>query len=200
MGNLEAEGLGDRTRLVGDVMTDVLLRTAERVRRDPVASPVSDDEPYVLATIHRADNTDDPDRLRAIIDALAGCDDAVYLPVHPRLRARCIEFGIEPSLGSIRAVEPMGYPQLVQALATARGVVTDSGGLQKEAFLLGVPVHGPHRNRVGGDTRNGWNVLVADPKDLPEALARTRPSVKRGSPYGDGHAADHVIDALSTWR
>jgi UDP-N-acetylglucosamine 2-epimerase (non-hydrolysing) len=104
-------------------------------------------------------------------------------------------------LGSIRTIEPLGYPQLVQALGGAQAVVTDSGGLQKEAFLLGVPTSTVRTETEWVETLgHDWNVLVADPKNLPDALARPRPTAERGSPYGDGQAAAHAIDALRTWR
>lgn len=200
--NLCAEGIGDRTQLVGDVMADVLLGVAARVRRTRVASPViADETPYILATIHRADNTDNPERLLTIIEALAASDHLVYLPAHPRLRARCAEFGINLAAGSIQLTDPLGYPQLVQALLGAAGVVTDSGGLQKEAFLLGVPTSTVRSETEWVETLvGGWNVLVPDPRDLPDALSRSRPTCERGNPFGDGHAASRAVNALENWR
>lgn len=199
--NLVAEGLGERTRLVGDVMTDVLLRVADRVRRKPVPSPVTNSAPYVLATIHRAENTDDPNHLRAIFEALAGSEREVFLLIHPRLRARCAEFGIDPDVGSIRTVNPLTYPQLVQALGAAQAVVTDSGGLQKEAFLLGVPASTIRTETEWTETLIGeWNVLVKDPKDLWSALNRPQPTSERGIPYGEGRAATLVLETLQLWR
>lgn len=201
--HLRAEGLAHRTQLVGDVMADVLLRIVQSIKTKPVMSPVSVGpiQPYVLATIHRAENTDDRNRLRSIVNALANCEHRVYLPVHPRLDLRCREFGIDLSVGSINPVDPLSYPQLVQTLTAAEAVVTDSGGLQKEAFLLRVPTSTMRTETEWTETLvDGWNVLVPDPGDLPAALARRRPSGDPGNPFGNGHAADATLEALISFE
>lgn len=192
---LATEGLAERTVVVGDVMVDVLARALalEESRADAPA----DSAPFVLATIHRAENTDDQVRLRGIIDALAGLPCAVRLPTHPRLLSRCAEFGIDLERGALEPVAPMGYRTLVHNLTRAQGVVTDSGGLQKEAYVVGVPTSTLRSETEWVETlAGGWNVLVADPADLGDAVARPRPSADRGAPFGTGHAADLVLDAL----
>lgn len=199
MGHLADEGLAARSVLVGDVMTDVCFRVRDAVLREGLR-PFTGLEPggYVVATIHRAENTDDPARLRAVVEALAGADLPVVLAVHPRLRARCAEFGIDLAAGSLVAVDPLPYPRMVAAILGSRGVVTDSGGLQKEAYLLGRPC-----TTLRGETEwvetveAGWNVLLPDLDGLGALAARPAPPRAPRAVYGDGKAADEVARALA---
>lgn len=197
MEHLANEGLAARSVLVGDVMTDVLHRTAERVGASPVASPIGGSEPYVVATIHRPQNTDDADRLAAILAALAGLDRRVFLAAHPRLVDRASAHGLRLDQGAITPVAPLSYPQLVQAVSVASAVVTDSGGLQKEAFLLGSPTTTVRPETEWVETlADDWNQLVDDPADIAASVSRRRPTAPRAQPYGDGHAAAATIAAL----
>lgn len=202
MGHLRDEGLADRAVLVGDVMTDVCLRVAaEMSGRRPDAWPLPAGEPYLLATIHRADNTDDPDRLRAILESLHKAPLPVVLTAHPRLRARAEEFGLPLTEGSLRAVPPLDYAGMMAAVRDARAVVTDSGGLQKEAFLLRTPCVTVRTETEWTETVDlGWNRLVPDPSDLPGALSAPRPPQTDATPYGDGHSAPAVVRALGAAR
>lgn len=188
--HLVREGLGERTVLVGDVMTDVLEQVARSVRARPVPSPVPLDEPFVLATIHRPDNTDDPERLAAVVTQLGRLDTPVHLAAHPRLVASAARAGVELTGGRLNVVEPLAYPQLVQALSHAQHVVTDSGGLQKEAFLMGVPTTTVRPETEWVETLvDDWNVLADDPEQILRAATRPRPSAPRSRPYGGGDAA-----------
>jgi UDP-N-acetylglucosamine 2-epimerase (non-hydrolysing) len=198
MNHLASEGLADRSVLVGDVMTDVCLRVRDTVAshlRDPPGALTSG--AYVVATIHRAENTDNPRRLRSIIDALAALPLPVLLLAHPRLVARCREYDIDVEAGSIHTANPLRYPQMVAAVLHAAGVVTDSGGLQKEAFLLGRPCTTLRNETEWTETLDDdWNVLAPGLDGLAELAARATPDVPRGTPYGDGHAAPAVVKAL----
>ncbi|GAA3868161.1 non-hydrolyzing UDP-N-acetylglucosamine 2-epimerase [Tessaracoccus defluvii] len=195
--HLAAEGLADRSVVVGDVMVDVCLQVRDAVAGRPLEVPVADGEPFVLATIHRAENTDDPARLRTIVEALAGVPVPVILPVHPRLAAKAAASGLSLEQGNIRTVEPLPYPVLVGALAAAAGVVTDSGGLQKEAFLLETPCLTVRTETEWVETlENGWNILDPEAARVAELAVRPRPSQDRGTPYGDGHAASAATAAL----
>ncbi|MFZ5872694.1 MAG: UDP-N-acetyl glucosamine 2-epimerase, partial [Actinomycetota bacterium] len=199
MDHLEREGLAERSILVGDVMTDVLLDVARRVTEERVASPISAGVEFVLATMHRPDNTDDPHRLAEILDSLAALEVPVYLAAHPRLVHKAKTFGLHLGRGSVITVPPLSYPQLVQAVLDATAVVTDSGGLQKEAFLLGTPTTTVRSETEWVETLSGgWNQLVDHPKDIPLAVGRQAPTAERGAPYGDGHAADRVIATLAS--
>jgi UDP-GlcNAc3NAcA epimerase len=188
---------------VGDIMRDAIELFRERVPRD-AADNVAHAAPgeYVLATIHRAENTDDAARLRSILSALAGLEKAVVLPLHPRTRRKLLEAGVTLP-GNIRAVEPLGYLEMIALEGQAACIVTDSGGVQKEAYYLGVPCVTARDETEWVETVEvGWNVLVgADTGRLESAvrgacspLARTRP---RPTLYGDGRAAERIVDILS---
>ena len=199
--NLEREGLGDRTEVVGDVMTDVLMRVRDEVSSRPVfelmeSVSVKAGE-YSLATIHRADNTDDPERLERLLDSLGAIDHPVVLLVHPRLRAKCESFGLRIDRGSLISRDPLPYPQLVASAMRARGIITDSGGLQKEAFLLRVPATTVRPETEWVETVElGWNVLVEPGAELIAAAQRPRPADTKAAPYGDGNAARAVASSL----
>lgn len=198
MAHLEREGLAERSRLVGDVMTDVLHRTRDRVlaesRLAPHGLPASG---YYVATIHRPDNTDDPERLRAIVEALADLPLPVLLLAHPRLRSLAAQHGILLETGALRVSDPLSYPELVASVLHSAGVVTDSGGLQKEAFLLRVPTTTVRPETEWVETVDlGWNVLVNDPEQIAAAVSRPVPKATDAAPYGDGHAAEAVVDEL----
>ncbi|MEV6209741.1 UDP-N-acetylglucosamine 2-epimerase (non-hydrolyzing) [Kitasatospora sp. NPDC051914] len=203
MTNLAAEGLDARAVLVGDLMLDTL-----KTVRDRSAGPRGDEPPpfltespgpYLLATVHRQATTDDPERLAAVVAALAACPQPVWLLVHPRLAARCRAFGIDLSRGALRAVDPLPYRSMIAALAGASGLITDSGGLQKEALALGVPCSTLRAETEWPETlHDGWNVLVPDLRDLPAAVARPRPAGEPPSPFGDGGAAARIIAALAS--
>jgi UDP-N-acetylglucosamine 2-epimerase (non-hydrolysing) len=195
MDHLANEGLAGKSVLVGDVMTDVLFLTRDAVQGDP--SPVEGD--YLLSTVHRAENTDDPSRLTAIIEGLAALPLPVVLLAHPRLVAKAAAAGISLEQGSLHGVEPLNYPSMVAAVLGARGVVTDSGGLQKEAYLLGTPTTTLRTETEWPETlEGGWNVLADDMKALADVVMRPRPTTPTGTPYGDGHAADKVVAALAS--
>lgn len=197
--HLTAEGLAERTVQVGDVMTDVCLATRDAVSEHPVQLPhgMNPDAPFVLATIHRADNTDDPARLDAILKALAAVPAPVVLLAHPRLVSLAQKHGLNLSAGSLIASQPLAYPQMVRAIMASAGVVTDSGGLQKEAFLLDTPTTTIRTETEWTETLdNGWNILDPDLTQLTKVAIRTRPIGEKGQPYGDGHASKRVIQAL----
>jgi UDP-N-acetylglucosamine 2-epimerase (non-hydrolysing) len=200
MSHLAREGLGDRAVLVGDVMTDVLYRVRDQV----VGSEVSLLErlglrlqDYYLATIHRAENTDDPARLSWIIHALSSLDRPVILLAHPRLVARAQSLDLSLNEGSMVSHTPLTYPDLIAAVLSSVGVVTDSGGLQKEAFLLGVPCATVREQTEWVETVDlGWNRLVDSHEELVAALHRQPPEPTDAAPYGDGHASERVINEL----
>lgn len=195
---LAKEGLSDRAVLVGDVMVDVCYLTRDAVIAEKPPIPgVEEGERFLLSTIHRAENTDDPDRLRAILDALKTLPMPVVLAAHPRLVAKTAEHGIELGGGSLRIVDPLGYPDMVNAIVHADGVVTDSGGVQKEAYLLGTPCTTLRTETEWVETlEGGWNVLDPDLTGIRKSAVRSRPQQDRGTPFGDGHAASAVVRAL----
>ncbi|HEX3591052.1 MAG TPA: UDP-N-acetylglucosamine 2-epimerase (non-hydrolyzing) [Pseudonocardiaceae bacterium] len=199
MGHLATEGLAERSVLVGDVMTDVLHEVLDEVQAQPLdlGVPVEPGE-YYVSTIHRPDNTDDPRRLRAILDGIAKAGRPVVLLAHPRLRALAERHGIELATGSVTVSAPLGYPQLVNAVRQSAGVITDSGGLQKEAFLMRVPCTTIRPETEWVETVElGWNVLVdKDFESLAAIVERPRPAATDATPYGSGDAARTAVRAL----
>lgn len=199
MNHLADEGLASRSVLVGDVMADVCLGTAATVAGRPVPLPDGVDRaaPYLMATVHRADNTDDRARLAAILDGLAALPVPVVLAAHPRLVARAESLGLSLRRGSIRVAEPLAYPDMVAAVRGSAGVITDSGGLQKEAYLLGVPCTTIRTETEWVETlAGGWNVLDPQLTNLAAVALRPRPAVERSHPYGRGDAAERAVAAL----
>lgn len=207
MRHLAAEGLSKRSVLAGDVMVDVCLRIRDAVLAGEHPKPVlpegiDPEAPYLLATLHRPDNTDDPRRLAAIVDSLASLPVPVALLAHPRLVVRAEEHGIKLNQGSLHSGRPLPYAGLVAAVLGSAGVVTDSGGLQKEAFLLDRVCTTIRPETEWVETlEGGWNQLVPNPHELDAAewakiATRPAPAAERGTPYGDGRAAHRVVEFL----
>jgi UDP-N-acetylglucosamine 2-epimerase (non-hydrolysing)/UDP-GlcNAc3NAcA epimerase len=209
--NLENEGLGQTARLVGDVMADVALifgPIADK-RSDALERLGVEPRSYSVATAHRAGNVDDPANLRALLEVLtrAGAGGPVVFAVHPRTRARLESEGLLDGLADrgIRAVDPLGYLDITRLVRSARAVITDSGGLQKEAFLASVPCVTMREETEWVETvETGWNRLVGlDPEAAERALAELPPAGERTSPaaeiYGGGKAGERVTAAIAEW-
>lgn len=198
--HLAREGLAERTVVVGDVMTDVVLATAASVADEPSALCTElglRPGGYRLATIHRPDNTDDPGRLEAILTDCGALDLPTVLLAHPRLQAAARAAGVELDRPGLLVHAPLAYPDLVAATLNSAGVITDSGGLQKEAFLLRVPVTTVRPQTEWVETLElGWNVLAEPGEQLRAAATRARPEPTEATPYGDGNAADLVVATL----
>jgi UDP-GlcNAc3NAcA epimerase len=203
MTNLRHESVAGMTELVGDVMVDVALATQPRAREQVDLVTARDVEPgaYVLATAHRAGNVDDPRRLRNLFDLLTAIPEPVVLPLHPRTRARLEQAGLDRELSDapgVTVTEPLGYFELTALLCHARRVLTDSGGVQKEAYLAGVPCVTLRANTEWTETvENGWNVLVDLDVDAALAALQREPPPTRPQLYGDGQAGQRVVDALN---
>lgn len=202
--HLTSEGLAERAVLVGDVMTDVLMDVRDQVSATPselLTDLDLEQGAYYLATIHRAENTDEPARLNEIVSALASLDRPVILLAHPRVVAKAASHGIELTQGSLISRPPLAYPDLIAAVLSSAGVVTDSGGLQKEAFLLRVPCTTVRTETEWVETVElGWNVLANTSEEIAAGVTRSRPSDTTESPYGDGRAAHRVVDILVSGR
>ena len=201
--NLRSEAVSGTVELVGDVMVDVALATQPlaRARSELVAARGVSPGEYVLATAHRAGNVDDPRRLRRLVELLLAVPHPVVLPLHPRTRARLLAAGLLDALAldeRMIVTPPLGYLELTALLCCARSVLTDSGGLQKEAYLAGVPCVTLRPNTEWVETvALGWNVLVdLDREAGLAALQRARPA-QRPPLYGDGRAGDRVLAALT---
>lgn len=204
--NLLREGISpDKIHLVGDVMYDAALYYGEKAEKHSQILKRLGLVPkgYILATVHRAENTDDPNRLRVILEALAEVhrEVPVVFPVHPRTRKRAEEFGLLHFLARVLAMAPAGYLDMVMLEKNARLIATDSGGVQKEAFFYRVPCVTLRNETEWGElVELKWNRLCPPATSL--SLARCLLDVWFGSqahPYGQGRAAEKIVSAL-WWR
>ena len=202
--NLRRESVAGAVELVGDVMVDValLLQPAARARTAALEPFGVAPGEYLLATAHRAGNVDDPARLSRLVDVLTSLPLPVVLPLHPRTDARLRAAGLRGRLEQAPGVtltEPLGYVELTALLCQARAVVTDSGGLQKEAYLAGVPCVTLRPNTEWTETvKLGWNVLADLDLDRVLAALEREPPAAAPPVYGDGHAGARVVAALAT--
>ncbi len=201
--NLRREGVAGAVELVGDVMVDLALEVQPRARArvDLVRAYGLAPGDYVLGTAHRAGNVDDRARLELLVALLLAIPVPVLLPLHPRTRLRLEQSSLLERLERSERVtltSPLGYLELTALLCNARAVLTDSGGLQKEAYLAGVPCVTLRPSTEWTETvEHGWNVLVdLDREAALCALARAVPT-QRPQLYGDGHACERVLDALT---
>ena len=188
---LRGERVAGEVEVVGDVMVDVaqLLGPRAAARTDALDAVGVTAGEYVLATAHRAGNVDDPDRLAALVALLATVPGPVVLPLHPRTAARLDAAGLRDALRGVRLTPPLGYLDFTALLRHARAVLTDSGGVQKEAYLAGVPCVTMRATTEWTETVDaGWNTLVdLDAAAAVAALSRTPPP-ERPPLYGDGRA------------
>ncbi|MFW6152740.1 MAG: non-hydrolyzing UDP-N-acetylglucosamine 2-epimerase [Halobacteriota archaeon] len=202
--NLTREGLAERTVLTGDVMLDALLWAREAAERRVSLLEELDLElhEYLLLTVHRAANTDDPRRLEAIIDTMLDRPERVIFPIHPRTEAALRSMGsLDRVERGMTVLEPVSYLEFIQLVSNAAVAVTDSGGVQKEAFLLETPCVTLREETEWTETvEAGWNVLVgAEPRRIHAAIDRVRSSVNsdgKPRPYGDGSAGPAIVDAI----
>ena len=202
-GILEGEGVGGRIEVVGDVMADANVRFAPIARKRSTILDVTGDSPrtYLVATLHREANVVQP-RLGRLLEGLSRLDEPVVFPAHPRTkvaieRLRGHVRGLSPD--NVRLLPPLGYLDFAALASQARVIVTDSGGLQKEAYWYGVPCVTARPSTEWVDTvEAGANVLVDDDPDrLVEAVRTARMPADRPQLYGDGHASERVAAALS---
>jgi UDP-N-acetylglucosamine 2-epimerase len=191
---LRGEGARGRVEVVGDVMADASLQLLPIALRRSRVLELLGLEPgsYAVATIHREANVR-PERLARILEGLGRGGEPVVFPAHPRTRSR-----LEAVPPNVRVVEPLGYLDMAALSSQARVIVTDSGGLQKEAYWYGVPCVTARPSTEWHDTvEAGANVLVDDdPERLAAAVASARMPAERPVLYGDGRASPRIAAAL----
>jgi UDP-GlcNAc3NAcA epimerase len=199
---LRGEQVTGEVVVVGDVMVDVATLLAPRARERTGVLEVCGvrSGEYLAATAHRAGNVDSPARLERLVELLLAVDGPVVLPVHPRTRARLDDAGLLERLQrGVRVVPPLGYLDFTALLVHARAVLTDSGGVQKEAYLAGVPCVTLRSTTEWTETVDaGWNVLVDLDADAAVAALRRPLPVERPPLYGDGRAGERVVEALTS--
>jgi UDP-GlcNAc3NAcA epimerase len=199
--DLAAEGITGNVHLVGDVMLDVLNWAVQRVTANPpdlAAQLGVAPKAYLVATIHRSENADDNGRLSRILAAFNHLEEPIVFPAHPRTRKSILALGC-PIASQIKIIEPLGYLDMIALVRGARLILTDSGGLQKEAYWLGVPCVTVREETEWVETvEAGWNTLAGTDKEkIVHAVASCRPPGQRPSLYGNGRAAEQCIEAIT---
>jgi UDP-N-acetylglucosamine 2-epimerase len=199
--NLANEGIVHGVYQVGDVMYDSVLHFAKLAEGQTQILKKLGLEPrrYVLATVHRAENTDDSTRLDNILSALDEISASglrVVFPLHPRTRKKMTEFGL--SLTHAKAIAPVSYLEMLLLEKNAKIILTDSGGVQKEAFSFQIPCVTLRDETEWIETvESGWNQLAgADPKSIGRAIQKAQPGKDRMGCYGDGRTASKIVDLL----
>ena len=204
--NLRNEGIVDGVHQCGDVMFDgsLFYRDRARERSSVLAALGLQGRRFALATCHRAENTDDPERLRAILGALQDLsrEVAVVLPLHPRTRRKIGEFHFDALLDGVRVIEPASFLDMTALEQAAAVILTDSGGVQKEAFFFQVPCVTLREETEWVETVVGGANVTAG-ADRSRIVAETRqrlasaPSWPDVTPYGDGNAASKIVEVLA---
>jgi UDP-N-acetylglucosamine 2-epimerase len=199
--NLASEGIWKNVHLVGDVMLDVLEWARQRMegRRGAILERLGlTPKSYVLATVHRAATTDCLDQLLQILNAFNTLDECVVFPVHPRTRRAMTEGGAKTNT-NVRVIDPVDYLEMLALSESSRMILTDSGGLQKEAYWLGVPCLTLRDETEWVETvEMGWNKLVGtDTETIVESVRDFAPAGTRPALYGDGRAASRCVALLA---
>ena len=208
--NLRSEGIAkEKIRFVGNVMIDSLMEHLKLAEKSTIRKDLDvDDREYAVVTLHRPSNVDDAETLAGILDALADISARlpIIFPVHPRTRANIDKFGLSEKIArsAIKLIEPLGYVDFMRLYSGARLVLSDSGGLQEETTVLGIPCLTLRHNTERPITiEMGTNILVGnDPANIKraasEALAQSRSNTKI-PPLWDGHAAERICDELANF-
>ncbi len=199
--NLEQEGVTQGVHLVGDTMYDAVLRFSARAQERAASLKALGLAPkgYLLATIHRAYNTDTPGPLSELFSAFGEVGEIVLLPLHPRTRQALERFAISIP-GNVRIIDPVSYLEMLVLEKNARLILTDSGGMQKEAFFLEVPCITLRPETEWVETvHSGWNRVVgSDPQRIVEAVKQQSwPQSVPPRLFGDGRAAERIVRILS---
>jgi UDP-GlcNAc3NAcA epimerase len=195
--NLKKEGICRGVYLTGDVMYDSIKRKLRGL------GPATEKTPYILCTIHRAENTDNIGNLREIFKGLGALEERVILPLHPRTSKYLGRYGIAAG-SNIKIIKPTGYSKMLNLERYAKLIITDSGGVQKEAFILGIPCVTIRDNTEWLESvRNGMNLLAkAKEKDIISAVKKMYKVERRPMPrdtYGNGSAFEMIVKILSKY-
>jgi UDP-N-acetylglucosamine 2-epimerase len=199
--NLSQEGITDGVHIVGDIMYDALLQFKSRATQvsNILTSLHLQPHHYFLATIHRAENTDDQDHLTALLAALQSLDTIVVLPLHPRTRSRIDQFCIDVGT-NITMIDPVGYLDMLQLMQTSDCILTDSGGVQKEAYYLNIPCITLREETEWVETvQTGWNAIVGtSPEKFHSAIKNlsTVRSLPHPDLYGNGTTAQKIVENI----
>lgn len=205
--HLHSEGIDNNVFLTGDVMFDAALHFSKLAagKVDVLTSLNLSPKSYVLATCHRPQNTDDRSALTQITEAMIESGEPVVFPLHPRSAGFLHKYGLTAKLNraeNMTIIEPVGYLQMIQLEQNAKKIVTDSGGVQKEAYFFKVPCITMRRETEWVETVNdGWNVLTgSDKAKIKRALIEFAPPDVQHDHYGDGHACEKIVKIVCDKR
>ncbi|MDD1697593.1 MAG: UDP-N-acetylglucosamine 2-epimerase (non-hydrolyzing) [Methanoregula sp.] len=203
--NLKKEGITKGVYLTGDVMVDALVHNARIAEKKShlIKQLGLKKGNYFVATVHRPGNTDEQKNLTAIIAALQESGKTVVFPVHPRTKKYLIAYGLWDSLpGNIRCIDPLGYIDMLHLMKHAKKILTDSGGIQKEAYVMGVPCITLRDTTEWVETlTGGWNVLVgADEQKILAAVIEDVGTTADNTIFGYGDAAAKIVRAIEQYR
>jgi len=203
--NLKKESIVKGVYNTGDIMLDILnMKAGDRISETLNELGIKPKD-YFLLTIHRAANTDNEKNLKRIINAIMEIKENIIFPVHPRTKAKLENFGLAKIMlgkGNIKIIRPVGYLEMLSLEKNAKKILTDSGGVQKEAFWLGVPCITLREETEWIETLNGgWNILVgADEKKIARAAKNFAPCQKQKPYYGDGCAVRRIMRILAAFE
>jgi UDP-GlcNAc3NAcA epimerase len=198
--NLKNEGISEGVHNVGDVMYDAVLHFKSlAVSKTSIIEKLNLKEgSYILTTIHRAENTNDINRLKNIIEALNESGKKIVLPLHPRTRKYMENYSLKFN-NNINVIEPVGYLEMISLEMHSEKIVTDSGGVQKEAFFIKKPCVTMRDETEWVETvQNGWNVVVGTDKNkILDSILNFVPDQQQQNIFGDGHAAEKILDIIN---
>jgi UDP-GlcNAc3NAcA epimerase len=201
--NLAKEGISRGVYMVGDIMVDAIRHNLEIAElQSPILEKLGlTDNDYAVATIHRPGNTDNRENLTSIVEALGESGKKIIFPVHPRTKKYLTEFGLWERLpGNIHGIDPLGYLDMLKLMRHASKIVTDSGGIQKEGYVLGVPCITLRENTEWVETlTGGWNILTgADKKKILSALLTGARAKSDNSAFGKGDTAERIVKIIAS--
>lgn len=193
--NLESEGIIKNVYNVGDVMFDAIMHFKDvSLKRSKIIDKLNlNNNEYILTTIHRAENTNDILRLKNIIEALNESDKTIVLPLHPRTRKYINDYSLNIN-NNIKLIEPVGYLDMISLEGNSSKIVTDSGGVQKEAFFMKKPCITMREETEWIETvENGWNILVGTDKDkILDSIVNFMPNKPQKKIFGDGNSSEKI--------
>lgn len=201
--HLKNEGITKGVHLVGDVMYDGMLHFEEIAKKKStiLLDLNLNEKEFLLCTIHRAENTDNPERLKSIFEGLNAVSDKIVLPLHPRTQKYIQRYGITIA-DHVLVIDPVGYLDMVMLESASKKIVTDSGGIQKEAFFLQIPCITLREETEWVETvKNGWNRLVGTNSDqIKEAILNFYPTGDSYKYFGDGNAVHKIVETIKAYQ
>lgn len=198
--NLKNEGITKGVHNVGDVMYDAVLMFKEIAKsKEELLSKLGVNKgQYILTTIHRAENTNDIERLKRMIEALNECGERIILPLHPRTKKFITDYGLHFN-DNITVIDPIGYLEMLMLEENSKMIVTDSGGVQKEAYFMGKPCITMRDETEWVETvQIGWNVVVGTDKEkILYNIKNFKPTTRQELIFGDGKASEKILKIIN---